>query len=830
MSVDEVRRNNEDVDVVFEEEKEVKFSDEYVHDEYIITPLPIELEKYRSSLGEIIEKLVKAVVFGVPINHLFLAIGRGKTFVATNVILKTAYIYRFGYFDFSKKVKIVNYLSKLKDEVEEWFKDQVIKYEFQVSGQFPKRKVNVIGERIGKYPIVYVVVPGVALQFHYIDFFRNLGFDTVIPSEEAWKIREKIREITGLDFEIIWIMGKKRYECPLKNDPDPEVRKKAYKCATCEMFIKWRIEHVSGKVEVDKPNVVTFINPFGEMVIVELPSEEPECEYARSFYRLYKFLKNIEELGYKRKFIIVIINFEALLRHVLKLPAGLLWIFDEYDSYVINVQSVEIDYDTAQALTKFAVDKKLPFGSDLLVQFIRITSKDVKMWRQKLPRELIIEFLDYLNSVCEEVLTHEDVELSEKAFTLCHGIRELAKVGGSFAVKGTPGFVYSIYSEDPRIEIAFQRIPIISMISYRAPIILMSGTPLNPKMVTMLLRASGSEILFIEPTDPNLRKLPGKIILHHVPFIERLTYRKLFTFGKPDRKRFLKYCVNFAKILYMIKFLKEKYQPCYILPYPWYCITECLELAKNENIVNEYPVLKIFSEIEDKIDYKMSHEKFVKLFTMFLEVCKDPLKIQEVNDDFIVFATNRITRGINLRYLKSIIIPKYPLMNVRSAFVTLCVKKFGLDVPYLLTDATLLQALGRGARIEGHELHVFTLDTRVASKVLDFAQQGLFDLGIVSHDEKEFENIHELSIDEAKTRFRSEIEHKIQKEFIVKLKNELSEKRIEYTTWNDKEVTIRVISLPEEKDVFEAVVDVVDLTEKEDKDRKEDYIESVSSQ
>jgi len=783
-------KKEEVIEEVEEEKEEVKL--------YI--KLPSHMEKYVNDVYDLVKKTVEAFVNRRKrVVHTLLGISRGKTWYYLNVILNMFQMYK-------KKFRF--------------------------------RKC---------FPIVYIVTPGISLQLYYADF---------IESKLQNFINNKyVHEVPVIKHVVI--MGKKHYKCPwAKQKGLDEKKKHLIKCYKCPYFVKWRSVEYPASVVSEVGTEITpseteimFLNLFGEYVDLKIPElTDIPCAYAQNFKAIYDFIRSNSRTGigvlepkFTNELLIVIINYDAFLRHVRKLPRGFLVIFDEYDDYILDAINIRIDQKLITELVEVAKKLKSPAALKILSTYTTIISR--KPVNQPI-RELLVDWLLTVKDLCYDVIRTEEVEVSEDTLNFCYAIREAQELA----------FTKRIYYDEGIIELAFDRHPIMSIVINNVPTVLASGTPFPQNTVRKLLRYVTSRegydpFEFIEPSNPELKRPPGEVVVHLFDFMDVVTYRKLFERHVPNRQRFIEYCSKLGKILDFILNNSDVYLPVLILPYPWYCLMYCIQLSHDKEVLEKHPEFEHFRKISQFID--KGSEEFRELFRRFLDTCStsyicrdllprlDEIKEKVENNEatfeemlmykeiidllkrseeegkketifnkckqFSIFrndivkylATNRLQRGNDLTGLRSIIFVKFPLDNITSAFAKLCSRKVGLDVLYDIAEHRLQQVIGRGVRRPYVKVHVFTPDKNVYYALIRLGRLGLLSVKVVVHEETGEVKEEEI------TKYIEEAEKQIEelKKKLSEIKKEpkaieyRQEMKIEVLEENEKEFST-VITMP----------------------------------
>ena len=741
--------------------------------------LPSHMSKYVDDIHDLVKRTVDAFVKSRKrVTHVLLGISRGKTWYYLNVIINMFQMYK---------------------------------------KRFRFRRC---------FPIAYIVTPGIALQIFYSDFIEK-SLQNYINEKYAHEMPE---------IKHVVIMGRRHYDCPYARQKGIDPKKKyLVKCYKCPYFVKWRnveypasaIEDVVKDIQVSESEIM-FLNILGEYVDLKIPeTNEIPCSYALNFKTIYDFIRansrnfsGVLEPRFGNEVLIVIINYDAFVRHLRKLPRGFIVIVDEYDAYILDAINIRIDQKLITELVEAAKKLKSPSAAKIISTYTAIISR--KTGNQPI-RELLVDWLLTVRDLCYDVIRSEEIEVSEETLNFCYAVREAHELA----------FTKRIYYDEGIIELAFDRHPVLSIVINNSPTVLASGTPFPENTVRKLLRyVSSREGLdpfeFIEPKNPELKRPPGEVVVHLFDFMDVVTYRKLFDRHVPNRQRFIDYCSRLGKILDFIFNNPDVYLPMLILPYPYYCLMYCIQLSHDNEIREKHPEFEHFRKISPFVD--KGSEEFKEVFTRFTKTCEasylcrdliplledlkngvkslegvdvdmDILKKDLVStirrifessevgeedaykfckefsiyrDDLVkYFATNRLQRGNDLTGLRSIIFVKFPLDNITSAFAKLCSRKVGLDVLYDIAEHRVLQVIGRGVRRPYVKVHVFTPDKNVYYTLIRLGRLGLLNVKVVVHEEG---GVKEEEI----SKFVEEAEKQIEE-----LKKKLQEfkkepKRIEY--------------------------------------------------
>lgn len=779
--------------------EEKKSGEEIEEGAKLYIKLPSHMEKYVDDIYDLVKRTVDAFsIRKKRIVHTLLGISRGKTWYYLNVIINLFQLYK---------------------------------------RKFRFRKC---------FPIAYIVTPSISLQLYYSDFIEHkLG---------NFINEDYVHEIPVIRHVVI--MGKKHYECPwAKQKGIDEKKKHLVKCYKCPYFIKWKsieyptsvVSEVGTEIQATETEIM-FINLFGEYVDLKIPeTTDNPCVYANNFKTIYDFIRSNSRTGsgvleprFGNELLIVVINYDAFLRHVRKLPRGFVVIFDEYDDYILDAINIRIDHKLITELVEIAKKLKSPAALKIISTYTTIISR--KPVNQPI-RELLIDWLLTVRDVCYDVIRTEEVEVSEDVLNFCYAIREAQELA----------FTKRIYYDEGIIELAFDRHPIMSIVVNNVFTVLASGTPFPQNTVRKLLRYVTTRegydpFEFIEPSNVELKRPPGEVIVHLFDFMDVVTYRKLFERHVPNRQRFIEYCLKLGKILDFIINNSDVYLPLLILPYPWYCMMYCIQLSHDKEVLEKHTEFEHFRKISPFVD--KGGEEFRTIFAKFTEtcqwsyICRDLLpKMDEIrekvesgeatfeeqlmykeiieilnreneerkyiltrcrkfsiysNDIVKYYATNRLQRGNDLTGLRSIIFVKFPLDNITSAFAKLCSRKVGLDVLYDIAEHRLLQVIGRGIRRPYVKVHVFSPDKNVYYTLIRLGRLGLLNVKVLVHEET-----GELKEEEI-TKYIEEAEKQIEdlKKKLSEIKKEpkaieyRQEMKIEVLEENEKEFST-VITIPQ---------------------------------
>jgi len=582
-----------------------------------------------------------------------------------------------------QKVKTGKDISKVIDKTVEVVENGYIPVVLMPPGVGKTFVTGGVLSKLEEWSLVYVICPGKKAQDRICKILEDLGFN------------------------VLRIVGMNEFTCPLTNTrmiddvvPCMKVRRgreKKHEGHTCPEKRDPKV--LPSITEVETGGEVYDVETFTgrkTFVFYNMP-----CPYWNQFRELWSCYVNKEKT-------VVVINDKAFTANLHKLPIPDLAIFDEYDIELFDHIERIVPVEEVKWLARTVKKITDPY-SDILYHRLMYLYVLMENGRLKILdlREGVETLLDAYEFLCKHV--QEEV-INE----ICDFVRIVK------SSKAREAYQCRYLRDSKVISIVIPRLKLIDFVLKKVGIgMLLTATPPSDEEVRLFMSNVREKLTIIDEG----KKLLGKAVLHIVPscLLGRLTYFDYFKYveqlDKYDPEKALEYKAKW--ILSIYKLVEYAPKPIYI---PLLHVKPFLPWLRE--------VAQRFTSVAKLLEYVATARTGRELVKKFIETRgKEPP----------VLITTLVHRAETFEFVNSIIVTKCPRPFIGRGYLTYFYNIRGEAsfriVMQSLTKRTMLQWLGRVARVKNKIYHIYTPDKDVIDLLQELRDEGWIDLEIV-YEEK----------------------------------------------------------------------------------------------